>query len=211
MKTRFQFAIAAAVAVVLFVIVSSGHAGENDEEGWITLFNGKDLTGWKIGGPEECFEVEDGVIVVNGPPSHLFTEQEFSDFDFKAEVMTKPGSNSGIYFHTKYQESGFPSKGYETQVNVTHTDPVKTGSLYNIVKIFETPACDCQWWTQEISVRGRRMTVKINNQVIYEYVEPENVDRNLRPAEGSFALQAHDPNSVVYFRNIRVKPVAKKK
>lgn len=189
------------------VLLPASLPGAEDDEGWIQLFNGKDLSGWKIGGPAEVWKVEDGKIVANGPPSHLFTEREYGDFHFKAEVMTKPGSNGGIYFHTVYQESGWPAKGYETQVNVTHTDPVKTGSLYNTVKLFDTPAQDDDWWTQEIICKGRGITVKINGKTQYEYVEPEGVDHDLKPTRGAFALQAHDPNSTVYYRNIRVKPL----
>src|SRR3990172_9008016 len=89
------------------------------DSGWINLFNGKDLTGWKVGDKEQSkIHVEDGMIVAAGPRSHVFTEREFKNFEFEAEVKTTPGSNSGLYFHSKYQEKGFPDTGYESQVNV---------------------------------------------------------------------------------------------
>ena len=124
--------------VGLIVLVSSAvyTAGE-EGDGWISLFNGKDFTGWKISDSKQAkWRVEDGMIVANGPRSHLFTIREFKNFEFKAEVKTTPGSNSGIYFHTKYQESGWPVVGHEAQVNVTHGDPVKTGSVYGVVKLY---------------------------------------------------------------------------
>ena len=148
-----------------------------------------------------------GMIVANGPRSHLFTEREFKSFEFKAEVMTTPGSNSGIYFHTKYLETGWPTHGHETQVNVTQRDPVKTGSLYGVVKLFKTPAKDNKWWTQHVIVRGRRIIVKIDGQQVIDYTEPDDVKGTRRVSQGSFAFQAHDPKSVVYYRNIRVKPL----
>ncbi|MFH1299468.1 MAG: DUF1080 domain-containing protein [Planctomycetota bacterium] len=200
-----------AALLVTSVLGSSAFSGEKNaetEEGWISLFNGKDLTGWKIAedGP---WEVKDGAIVVTGNRSHLFTEKEFKNFEFKADVMTTPGSNSGIFFHTKFQEEGWPTQGYESQVNVTHKDPVKTGSLYNRVKLFKTPAKDNEWWTQEISVKGRHVVVKINDETVIDYTEPEGATGNPSLGEkGSFALQAHDPKSVVYYKNIRVKPLA---
>ncbi len=189
-------------------IAHSGEKNTETEEGWIELFNGKDLTGWTVaeGGP---FEVKDGVIEVTGKRSHLFTDKEYKNFEFKADVKTTPGSNSGIFFHTKFQEEGWPIQGYESQVNVSHKDPVKTGSLYNRVKLFKTPAKDNEWWTQHIIVNGRHVIVKINDQTVIDYTEPEGATGSPSLGEkGSFALQAHDPKSVVYYKNIRVKPLA---
>jgi len=194
--------------VVLAAGISVSTAADDAEEGFISLFNGKDLSGWTIGDKEaDSWRVEDGAIIAQGPRSHLFTEQQFKNFIFKAEVMTKPGSNGGIYIHTKHQDSGWPEQGYETQVNVTQRDPVKTGSLYNVVKLYKTPAQDNEWWTQTIIVRGQNIVVKINDDRVLDYTEPPGVTGTRRLSEGSFALQAHDPGSVVYFRNIRVKPL----
>jgi hypothetical protein len=177
---------------------------EQAEDGWIKLFNGKDFTGWRIS-EKGKWKIEDGLIVANGPRSHLFTDEEFKNFIFKAEVKTTPGSNSGIYFHTKFQEQGWPDKGHEAQVNVSHGDPVKTGSLYNVVKKFKTPAKDNEWWTQTVIVKGRQIIIKVNDEVVVNYTEPENVEGGRKLSQGSFALQAHDPKSVVYYRNIRAK------
>ena len=151
------------VATAMLLAPVTGQA--QDKDGWISLFNGKNLDGWKIGDVKRAkWKVENESIVANGPASHLFTIREFKNFEFKAEVMTTPGSNSGIYFHTKYQEVGFPSTGYESQVNVTHGDPVKTGSLWGVVKLYETPAKDNKWWEQHIIVRGQNIVVKINGK-----------------------------------------------
>ena len=144
-------------------------------------------------------------IVANGPRSHLFTDKEFKNFEFKAEVMTTPGSNSGIYFHTKYQEEGWPETGHESQVNVTHGDPVKTGSIYNVVKLFKTPAKDNEWWTQTVIVKGKKIIVKINGEEVINYDEPDDVKGGRKLSSGKMALQAHDPKSVVYYRNLRIR------
>ena len=181
---------------------------DKDKDGWISLFNGKNFDGWKIGDAKQGkWKIENGNIVANGPPSHLYTIKEFKNFEFKAEVMTTPGSNSGIYFHTKYQEVGFPSTGYESQVNVTHGDPVKTGSLWGVVKLYETPAKDNKWWEQHIIVRGQNIVVKINGKTVLDYTEPKGVQGGRKISSGSFALQAHDPKSVIYYRKLRVKPL----
>ncbi|MCA9118074.1 MAG: DUF1080 domain-containing protein [Planctomycetaceae bacterium] len=195
-------------AAVLAASVSQLPAEEAtaDEEGFISLFNGENLDGWKIS-ENGKWRVEDGKIVANGPRSHLFTEQEFKNFHFVAEVMTTPGSNSGIYFHTKYLDSGWPTHGHEAQVNVTHRDPVKTGSVYGVVKLYETPARDNEWWKQEVIVKGRNIVVKINGKVVVDYTEPEGIEGTRKLSSGSMGLQAHDPDSVVYYRNLKIRPL----
>ena len=126
-----------------------GAVGKPDADGWITLFDGQSLNGWKVSENPEQWKVEDGKIVAAGPRSHLFymgddasKPAEFKNFHFKAEVMTFKNSNSGIYFHTAFQKDGWPSKGYESQVNNTHGDPKKTAGLYNVKDNFEAPAKD---------------------------------------------------------------------
>ncbi len=180
---------------------------------WISLFDGKTLNGWKVGKNAETFHVEDGTIKVAGPVAHLFyegPEKPFKNFEFKAKVKTMPGSNSGIYFHTDYQESGWPAKGYEVQVNNSHTDWKRTGSLYNVQDVKEVYVKDGEWYTEQITVEGKHVTIKINDKTVVDYTEPDNADR---PADmkgrvissGTFALQGHDPKSVVYFKDIQVR------
>ena len=205
-KTRVGFS--GLIAGLILSVSAAVYAADDEGDGWISLFNGKDFTGWKISDREQAkWRVEDGMIVANGPRSHLFTVREFKNFEFKAEVKTTPGSNSGIYFHTKYQESGWPEIGHEAQVNVSHRDPVKTGSVYGIVKLYETPAKDNEWWTQHIIVKGRNIVIKINGKTVLDYTEPEGVKGPRKLSKGSMALQAHDPKSVVFYRNLRIKPL----
>lgn len=191
-------------AAVVFLGTVCSHGDDvAAPEGWTSLFNGKDLTGWKASEEVE-WKVEDGCIVTPPKRSHLFTDMEFKNFEFKADVQTTPGSNSGIYFHTKY-ENTFPNTGYECQVNQTHTDPVKSGSLYNVVKVFESAAKDDEWYTTHIIVKKKNITISVNGKKLYEYVEPEGVTGGRKLSQGSFALQAHDPKSVVRYKNIMVK------
>ena len=126
--------------------------------------------------------------------------------------MTFPGSNSGIYFHTKYQAEGWPSKGYEVQVNNSQSDWRRTGSLYSIQDVKETYVKDNEWYTEYIKVVGKRVIIKINDTVVVDYTEPEMPLReqgteNRVISSGTFALQAHDPGSKVMYRNIMVKPL----
>ncbi|MGV3642428.1 MAG: 3-keto-disaccharide hydrolase [Adhaeribacter sp.] len=197
---------------------SSGTSGSAPlADGWVSLFNGKNLDGWKAVENPGSFSVENGAIVVHGPRAHLFyvgPEQggNFRNFEFKAQVMTTPGSNSGIFIHTAVQEEGWPNKGHEIQVNNSHTDWRRTGSLYSYQDVREVIAQDNVWYTEHIIVQDKKVTVKINDQTVVEYTEPPQVWRPEGAktkvlSSGTFALQAHDPQSKVYFKDIQVKPL----
>ncbi len=215
--------------VLLLAIVLVGWSCKNEKETeplpsaktqnvytaeWTSLFDGTSLRGWKVNENKESVRVEDGAIVVNGPRAHAFYDGDvanhnFKNFEFQAEVMTFPGSNSGIYFHTEFQEEGWPEKGYEVQVNNSQSDWRRTGSLYAIADIKETYVKDNEWYTEYIKVEGKRVIVKINDITVVDYTEPENPLREEGSqrliSSGTFALQAHDPDSKVMFRDIKVR------
>lgn len=211
---------------VLLLSVSTGvaraaqaDAPKPDQDGWYQLFNGQDLTGWKLSkSNQDSIRVEDGAIVTNGPACHAFYDgpvenHNFKNFQWKCEIMTKPNSNSGMYFHTKYQAEGWPSKGIEIQVNNSHSDRIRTGSLYRLHNVMDkSPAKDNEWFTQEVIVEGNKVTVKVNDKVINEYTQPEDLKReegweDAVVSSGTFALQAHDPGSEVHYRKVMVKPL----
>lgn len=203
---------------MLFLQVSVAVAQNKDANGgWISLFDGKTFTGWKVGKNASTFSIDNGSIVANGPVSHLFyvgevKNHDFKNFEFKADVMTTPGSNSGLYFHTLYQDSSWPAKGYEVQVNNSHTDWRRTGSLYAIEDVKEVYVKDNEWYTEQIIVKDKHVTIKINDRVVVEYDEPAGVQREesmsgRKLSSGTFAIQGHDPKSKVYFKNIMVKPL----
>lgn len=203
--------------IIALTVTIFSFSPKHENSKWISLFDGKSLDGWKVGANASSFKVEDGAIVVNGDVAHLFydgpvKQHNFKNFEFNADVMTTPGSNSGIYFHTQYQESGWPQKGYETQVNNSHTDWRRTGSLWAIQDIKETYVKDNEWFSMRIKVKGKRVTVFINDKQVVDYTEPDNVQRDegLKGrvlSSGTFALQGHDPKSKVYYKNIWVKPL----
>jgi hypothetical protein len=183
-----------------------------DSEGFTVIFDG-DWQGWIINEQPQAWKIVNReAFRASGPRSHAFYIGDpvpFKDFELKAEVKTQANSNGGIYFHTRYQDTGWPKYGFETQVNVSHGDWKKTGSIYDVVNVRETPAQDEKWWTQHIIVRGNRVIVKIDDQVVVDYTEPAGhqagADFTRKLDEGTFALQCHDPEGVVFYRNIRVK------
>lgn len=205
-------------------LATAQEGGKPAGEGWLSLFDGRSLSGWKASEHPASFRVADGQIICEGPRAHLFYVgegklPEFKDFELRAEVLTKPGANSGIYFHTAFQEEGWPEKGFEIQVNNTHRgegdyrELKKTGSLYGVRNQYKTLARDNEWSALHVIVRGKRVQVRVNDTLVVDYVEPQppvtaKGHEGCVLSQGTFALQCHDPQSRVSFRNILVKPLA---
>jgi hypothetical protein len=189
---------------------------------WVPLFDGHTLNGWTAGESKNSFRVREGQIAADGPRSHLFytgkvRNADFKNFELKADVLARPGANSGIYFHTKLQ-SGWPEKGFEVQINNTqqgdanYRERRKTGSLYGVRNVYKALVNDNEWFQLHILVRGKQVQVWLNGVLLVDYVEPDPpVTASDAPGRvldrGTFALQCHDPNSKVLFRNILVRPL----
>jgi hypothetical protein len=188
---------------------------------WVQLFDGKSLDGWKASEATDSFYIQDGCIVADGKPrSHLFymaDPKPFKNFELEAEVKTEPGANSGIYFHTQYQDRDWPSKGYEAQINNSFApDPRRTGSLYGVSDVKDPPTKDNEWFKYNIKVEGKHIVLKLDDKTVVDYTEPDDPpkfqNRERRLSEGTFALQAHpkakgtDENSGrTFFRSVKVR------
>ncbi len=214
-------------SILLFgaVFLSSAVLGDDkngvpkpDKDGFYSLFNGKDIDDWKVSDTPATFKVENGELVVHGPRAHLFYEGPIHDHNFKnfhliAEVMTFPNANSGIYFHTAYQPTGWPDKGFECQVNNSHTDNKRTGGLYDIKDVMDVaPAKDNVWFKYEVIVRGNHVILKIDGKVTCDWTQPEGfvppTGHEHRVIDtGTIAIQGHDPGSETHYKSIRIKPL----
>lgn len=181
------------------------------------------MTGWKIAGPPESFTVRDGAIVASGPASHAyydgtFRKHQFRNFELRVDVMAQAGGNGGVYVLTEFEQIGgnarasgqFPSKGFEIQVYNGTAGP-RTGSLYHVVDVDEPLVKDGNWVTQTIIVKANTIVVKINDRQVVTWTQPadwnggrEGPGRKI-VGPGTIALQAHDLNSAVLYRNIRIK------
>jgi hypothetical protein len=193
---RTLFVIAAASALMLSVSARN-KTPKKDE--WKPIFDGTTLEGWKANENPGSWTVKDGAIRGDGPASHLFYMGEICrNCEFKAEVKINHGGNSGMYFRTAFGP-GFP-KGYEAQVDNTHTDPVRTGSLYNFVKVFEQLIPDDTWWTQHIIVEGNHIQIFVNDKKTVDFIDEQNTF-----TAGYLALQQHNAGSVVEFKNLTMK------
>jgi hypothetical protein len=180
---------------------------------WTLMWDGATMDGWKANENKDSWKIVDDALVCHGERSHLFYEGDgkpFKNFEFECDVMTTPGSNAGIYFHTRYQETGWPRFGMECQVNVSQSDPKKSGSLYGIVDVANPGLKDNEWYKTYIKVEGKHIIIRVNDKTTVDYTEPtgqEAFSREFerRLGEGTFALQAHDPKSKVYFKNLKVR------
>ena len=187
------------------------------ESGFVSLFDGKTLTGWKVGGNPDSFKAENGYIVANGVggAAHLFYDgpvgnHAFKDFDLKVDAVARYRSNGGVYVMTEFLAQGFPTAGFEIQVNNSHTDRIRTGSLYHVVDLSNIPAKDDEWMPMEIVARGNTITVSVKGEEVLKWVQPANWQTNYdtpsrRIAPGTIAFQAHDPYSVTAYSNVRIK------
>lgn len=237
MKTAFLFPVMAFAATLSLSSCSpeSGNAvAAEAEEGFVELFNGESLEGWTASEENpDSFSVVDGTLVVKGGKSHLFyagpvNGGTFKDFELKVRIKTMPGANSGVYFHTAFQAEGWPEQGYECQVNSSHKDPKKTGSLYGVKNIVvlqegqqepkggdneireEAPSTDGEWFDYHITVRGTRILLRVNGETTVDYTEPDGGPTSpgfagRRLGEGTFAIQAHDPDSEIHYTRFAVK------
>jgi len=188
---------------------------EMKADGWVSIFDGKSLEGWKSNEPYEGFKVEDGAIVGFGKRNHLYYMEELQNFELKIDVKTNNKCNSGVYVKAQWQDASWPTTGFELQVNCSHGDPVKTGSLYNIVKIYKAPHNDDEWFTYHLTCHKDTLDVRVNGEILYTYVDPTGArglqgdritERNKRIIQkGHIALQQHDPGGSPQFKNIFIK------
>jgi hypothetical protein len=195
------------LSAAAFVFLSFGTPVHAEEDGWISLFDGTTLEGWeKVGNQESIWEVKDGAISGSGPPSMLVcTKGPYTNFRYRAEIKINDGGNSGLYFRTT-RKPGF-SDGYEAQIDSTHRDPIRTGSLYGFCHVYKQHVEPGKWFTYDLEVRddvwrGRNMTrikVTIDGNELYEYM-----DFALTYKQGHFAFQQHDPGSKVNIRKVQV-------
>ncbi len=238
--------LALLAAAFLTALPVPASPADDDKDGWVQLFNGKDFTGWKIPDPPgdsfkkgvkekknadgkvvafsaetkagkefTLWRIEDGMIVGGGPASHIFTEIEAEDFHYRVEAKINDKGNSGQYFRTKFGP-GFPA-GYEAQINATGSDAIKTGSLYpdgrtklkehrkEIAAVLNTaPHKPNEFFTQEVTAIGDQITISVNGKQTLNWKDP-----NKTFTKGHFALQGHDPGSIMTFRKVEYKPITK--
>ena len=215
MKRIATLLLALGILVTAQTAVVAQLTEEMKRDGWVAIFDGTTLEGWKPNEPGSSggFKVENGAIVGFGNKNHLYyVGEEYQNFELKIDVNINKGGNAGVYVKSQWQDNAWPTTGFELQVNSSHGDPQKTGTIYNIVKIFKAPHGDDEWFTYHIICRGNEIEVKVNDETLYVYVDQsrsrgaEITEQTKRISQsGYIALQQHDPGSIGQFKNIFVK------
>jgi hypothetical protein len=244
LRRLLSFGLLLAVLAAM-TLAAPAPAQDKKDDGWVQLFNGKDLTGWKL--PPEpnkkeikevirkekdgkvvayygkgkddkefpLWRVEEGILIGSGPHSHLFSERgDYENFSYRVEAQINDKGNSGQYFRTAFGGPEFP-QGYEAQINATHSDKIRTGSLYpagslgkyrdKITVMDMAPHKPDEWFTQEVLADGNHIVIKVNGKTTVDWTDPDNTYK-----KGHFALQGHDPGTVVKFRKVEVKEMPPK-
>jgi hypothetical protein len=209
--------VAALAGLVWGLLDATPAAGDDKDAKWVQLFNGKDLTGLKTHPEDKAkWEVVDGVLKGSGGVGHIYSERgDFTNFHYRVEAKVNDKGNSGQYFRTQFGK-GFP-KGYEAQINSTHQDPVKTGSLYRFagnlpkevmeqITVKEQLVKPDEWFTQEVIANGNHIVIKVNGKTTVDFKDPNNTF-----TKGHFAIQQHDPGSVIQIKKIEVQELPESK
>ena len=230
MKRFTMLLLALGVLATASTLAAAELTEDMKKDGWVAIFDGKTLDGWKSNETKEGFKVENGCIVGFGDRNHLYFMEELGNFELKIDVKINKNGNSGVYIKSQWQDAAWPTTGFELQVNSSHSDPVKTGSLYNIIKMYKAPHGDDEWFTYYLTCKGNTLDVRVNDVLIYTYIQPEGgrrpggssyvpsgqggqpgqappiTEQNKRISQkGYIALQQHDPGSIPSFKNIFIK------
>ncbi len=215
------------IASVLFVfaalsfasaVVAAELTDEMKEQGWKSIFDGKTFDGWKSNEKYDGFKIEDGCIVGFGNKNNLYyMNEEFKNFEVMMDVKISEGGNSGVFVKSQWQDGSWPTSGFEVQINATHGDPIKTGSIWNIVNLPQAAHNDNEWFTLHIICLKNTLQVRVNGTTLYTYVDPREKEGPQGPIseatrrisqKGYLNLQQHDPKSIPMFKNIFVKALA---
>jgi hypothetical protein len=212
--------------ILTAVLLCAAPTMAEGQDGWVTILDARSFQDWKVAPNRASARVEetatekrvvagdsrrdgkwtftDGVLHGEGGVSHIFSPRgDYENFSYRAEIRISDGGNSGQYFRTAFG-NGFPS-GYEAQINSSHTDPVRTGSLYGFQKVLEQLVPPNTWFTQEVTADGNHITIKVDGKTTVDYVDAKNSF-----SRGHFAFQQHNLGSEVWIRNVQVKELPKK-
>ncbi len=206
------------LALAALAYLGCGPSGPPQEQ----LFNGSDLTGWRHVGPGG-FSVEEGALKTSGGMGLLvYDGKPIGNAVLRVVYKPEsPDSNAGVFIRVPVppRDPWFAvHKGYEVQIQDTGDEFHRTGSLYSLASAGTFPPSGDGWNTMEIFLDGQSTKVEVNGTVVNEFDGGQEVperkkwfepQRGPRPAAGYIGLQNHDEESVVFFREVSVRPLAR--
>jgi hypothetical protein len=194
---------------------------KNVPKGFTPLFNGKDLTGWRVneGGNIKVWDAENGILFVKGGGGGwLMTDKEYSDFELRLEFKMPEKGNSGVALRCALKGNPHSEAGMEIQLldDEWHKKNYKglkntqlTGSIYGIVP----PSKDAlkpvgEWNQMRITAKGPHITIELNGEKIVDadlrdHRDKEKEHKGMMRPKGHLGLQSHDGR--VEFRKLYVK------
>jgi hypothetical protein len=195
-------------SVFLFVIIALllNNSPVDAKPEWISLFNGKDLSGWFVGGKAEWY-VQNGILTGEGGMGHIYTDATASDFEFKGKFrISGEKTNSGFYFRANPpadNPDGFP-RGYEAQI--CHNQKAHTGWLWKPGKptgeATKLLTEDGEWFTYRIKARGSKIKFWINGKLVMIYEDNEY-------KSGHFAIQGHNQGMKIEAKDLVYRDLSK--
>jgi hypothetical protein len=212
--------------ILAAMLLCAPSARAEAQKGWVTILDARSFKDWKVAPEHAGARVEQtatekrvvagdpkrdgrwtfakGVLHGEGGVSHIFSPRgDYENFSYRAEIRISDKGNSGMYFRTAFG-NGFPN-GYEAQINSTHADPVRSGSLYGFQKVTDMLVPPNTWFTQEVTAVGNHITIKVNGKTTVDHV-----DAKRSHAKGHFAFQQHNLGSEVWIRNVQVRELPKR-
>ena len=175
------------------------------QDGWITLFDGKNLDQWQ-GDGTATFKIEDGAVTAvdkkdpKAVAAYLVTKQSYKDFELRAEFWVSEDANSGIFIRNTDPKHISSKTGYEVNIFDTRPDPTYgTGAIVPFAKSAVTIKAGGKWNTYEIIAKGSKFTVTLNG--VRTVDGAENSDH----AGGPIALQFGQ--GTVKFRKVQIRPL----
>ena len=198
---RWSAVIAAAFVAGFAALGASSRVAAQGADGWITLFDGKNLDNFSPTG-DANWRIEDGVLVADKASkiSYMVSKQDFTDFQIRAEFWVSDDANSGIFIRCTNPNEVGSKTAYEVNIFDTRPDPsYGTGAIVNVGKVTAPIKAGGKWNTYEITARGAKFDVTLNG------VKTVVGATDATFPKGRISLQYGQ--GVVKFRKLEVKPL----
>ncbi|MGI8785525.1 MAG: 3-keto-disaccharide hydrolase [Acidobacteriota bacterium] len=195
------------IIAVLFCLALVPALAQKNKKGWIELFNGKDLSGWRLrkaDGPNGWKVLPDGVYGNTKPSTDLVTGQEFYDFQLHVEFKLVPETNAGVYLRDRYEVQIFDSFGKPISES-------GCGALYRRTPPVENSCGPVgEWQSFDITFVGQRLTVEHNGKLIQNNIDvgPKGTGGSSQRDDAPGPLRLQGDHGSLSFRNVRIRPLS---